>query len=209
MAARTFEPSPKYLIKLRWMMVIIALIVLASGALMAGLMSLDRSIGARGGWITFVIVAGCNAAWWIPAMLLTKPYYESLGYEIHEDEVLVRVGVWTKAVKHVPYRTVTNLTVKRGLMDRWLGLGTLDIQTAGMSGTNTAEQRLVGMENSQEVYEMVAAELRRFRGGMSPTGAEVESEPISSRVGELALAETLDKILNEVRAIRQALEERA
>jgi len=32
--------------------------------------------------------------------------------------------------------TITNLTVKRGLFDRWFGIGTLDIETAGMSGTS-------------------------------------------------------------------------
>jgi hypothetical protein len=99
----------------------------------------------------------------------------------------------------VPYRTVTNLTVKRDILDRWLfGLGTLNIQTAGMSGQTGAEESLVGLPNVQEVYELVVTELRRFRGGMAPTAAEVEGEP--------SVANALNAILAEVRAIRQALE---
>ncbi len=125
----------------------------------------------------------------------------SLSYEIQDDEVVVRVGIITQAVKHVPYRTVTNLTIKRGLLDRWLfDIGTLNIQTAGMSGTTGAEESLVGLPNVQEVYEIVATELRRFRGGMAPTAAEVESEPGTAPTHELGA------ILAEVRAIRQALE---
>ena len=74
-------------------------------------------------------------------VLISGPYYRSLKYEIMDEEVIVRAGIITKSVKHVPYRTVTNLVVKRGILDRLFGLGTLNIQTAGMSGSNnTAEE---------------------------------------------------------------------
>ena len=69
-----------------------------------------------------------------------------------------RGGVLTRTVRHVPYRTVTNITVKRGLVDRWLGMGTLEIQTSETSGTTGVEQVLTGLENDQGVYALVAAE---------------------------------------------------
>ena len=112
----------------------------------------------------------------------------------------MRQGVLTRAVKHVPYRTVTNITAKRGLIERWLGLGTLNIQTAGMSGQKGAEERLVGMTGVQDTYDAVAQELRRFRGGMAPTQADVEDAPLT-RPPDL-----LESILAEVRAIREAVE---
>ena len=103
-------------------------------------------------------------------MILSIPYFRSLRYEILEDEVIVHVGIITHSVKHVPYRTVTNITVKRDILDRWFfNLGSLNIQTAGMSGQSGAEEKLVGMENIQEIYESVVSELRRFRGAMPPT----------------------------------------
>ena len=61
---------------------------------------------------------------------------------------------------------------------------------------------MVGLSNVQEVYESVAEELRRFRGGMAPTQADVEVEPA------VALPDGLGEILAEVRAIRKSLEER-
>jgi uncharacterized membrane protein YdbT with pleckstrin-like domain len=113
--------------------------------------------------------------------------------------VIVRVGIITQSVKHVPYRTVTNITLSRDILDRWFfGLGSLHIQTAGMSGKSGAEEKLVGLPNVQEVYELVVTELRRFRGGMAPTAAEVEP-------GLAASGETLTAILEEVRAIRENL----
>jgi membrane protein YdbS with pleckstrin-like domain len=199
MQTRVLNPSSKYLSKSRLVITIVAALILAGGVLLGWLMSFDRDIGLSGARIVVIVTSIIDAVWWAPAMFLTGPYYRSLSYEIQDDEVIVRAGIWTKSVKHVPYRTVTNLMVKRDILDRWLfGLGTLNIQTAGMSGQTGVEESLVGLSNVQEVYEIVATELRRFRGGMAPTAAEVEGEP--------AAASALSAILAEVRAIRQSLE---
>jgi len=197
MRTQTFKPSSKYLTKFRLTLSIVAGLIFIGSVLLGLLMSFDRDIGFSGGMLAIAIITGLDVIWWVPAMLLTGPYYNSLSYEIQDDEVIMRVGIVTKSVKHVPYRTVTNITIKRGILDRMFGLGTLNIQTAGMSGTTGAEESLEGLENVQEVYDLVAAELRRFRGSMTPTAADVEAGP----------ADTLSAILAELRAIRQALEE--
>ena len=199
---RHFVPSNRYLTKLIWGTTLIALSILAFGALLGWLLSLDRDIGSKGGWITFVVMAIVALLCWTPGMLIAGPYTRSLRYEIREDEVIVHAGVLTRSVKHVPYRTVTNLTVRRGVLDRWLGLGSLDIQTAGISGTSKAEQSLVGLENADEVYALVAAALHRFRGAMAPTAAGEEGETQQAPPAD----ETLTALLSEVRAIRQVLE---
>ena len=200
MQAKTFKPSSQYLTKLRVAITIVALLILAGGILLGWLMSFDKDIGASGARIVFIVTAIADAVWWVPAMFLTGPYYRSLSYEIQEDEVIMHVGMWTKSVKHVPYRRVTNLNVMGGILDRLFGLGTLKIQTAGMSGTTGAEENLEGLDNVQEVYDMVVTELRRFRGSMAPTAAEEEIEPAA------ASTDALSAILTEVRAIRHALE---
>ncbi len=200
MQARSFKPSPQYLTKLRLVITFVALLILAGGLLLGWLISTDREKGADGGRVFVTVVAIVDAVWYLPALMLAGPYYRSLAYEVQDDEVIVRAGIWTKSVKHVPYRTVTNLTVKRDILDRWLGIGTLNIQTAGMSGTTGAEESLVGLTDVQEVYEIVVTELRRFRGSMAPTAAEVEGAPA------VVSTAALSAILTEVRAIRQALE---
>jgi membrane protein YdbS with pleckstrin-like domain len=181
----------------------VALLILAGGVLLGWLISRDAKMDASDAMLIYIIVVVADLLWYVPALILSGPYYRSLSYEIQEDEVIVRVGIWTRSVKHVPYRTVTNLTVKRDILDRWFfGLGTLNIQTAGMSGSTGAEESLVGLPNVHEVYEIVVTELRRFRGGMAPTAADVEDAPT------VASSDALSAILAEVRAIRQTLEPR-
>ena len=77
-----------------------------------------------------------------------------------------------------------------------LGAGSLEIQTAGVSGSSTPEHRVAGLGDAHAVYETVAAQLRRFRGGLSSTAVGKGEE------------DTMRQILTELRAIRQAVEKR-
>ncbi len=199
---KQFTPNPRYLSKLRLGINLLALTILLSGLLIGGLVSLDPETDSNVVWLITLIVAASDVAWWLPALFLIGAYYRSLSYEVHDDEVIVHVGIWTKSVKHVPYRTVTNIQINRDIFDRWFfNIGSLNIQTAGMSGATGAEENLVGLPNVQEVYDLVAHELRRFRGAMAPTAAEVEAGQGVSADG------VLGALLTEVRAIRQALEQ--
>ena len=200
MKAQSVAPDRKYLFRMRLIATVVALAILAGGILLGLILTLTGEMGLGGAIALFVVTVLLNGSWWLIAMILSGPYYRSLRYEIQDDEVVVYAGIWTKSVKHVPYRTVTNLQVKRDIVDRWLGLGTLNIQTAGMSGQTGVEERLVGLSGVQEVYEAVAEELRRFRGGMAPTQADVDAEP------EVVPQGSLGEILAEVRAIRKSLE---
>lgn len=193
MSAREFLPNSKYQFKMMLTITLIGFLILVGAGIVGGLISLDDP-GA--GLVVLGIAIVGVAIYWVVAMLLSVPYFRSLRYEILEDEVIVHVGIVTHSVKHVPYRTVTNITVKRDIFDRWFfNLGTLTIQTAGMSGQTGAEESLLGLENVQEVYELVVTELRRFRGAMSPTTGQEELPGDGSGA-----------LLNEIQAIRKLLE---
>ena len=194
---KVFEPSSGYLAKIRLQTTIILLIIYLACAPLAFV------FGGDGGLWYLAISGAITLFFWLIGMVLSGPYYRSLRYEVLADEVIVRAGIITKSVKHVPYRTVTNITIQRGPLDRWLfGLGTLNIQTAGMSGTSGAEESLVGLPDVQAVYDIVVTELRRFRGSQAPTAADDDvSAPVLKANGELR------QLLVEVQAIRHALEQ--
>jgi uncharacterized membrane protein YdbT with pleckstrin-like domain len=196
MKTQEIYPDRKYLKKLRLSVNVLIVIFTLFMLIFVWPIAVDGAI--KGAIIYGSIWGGLGLMGVVLTMLLSGPYYRSLKYEILDDEVIVRAGSITKSVKHVPYRTVTNLVVKRGILDRLFGLGTLNIQTAGMSGsTNAAEESLVGLANIQEVYETVAAKMRRYRGGLAPTQTENE---MATPDGDFSA------ILLEIRAIRKLLE---
>lgn len=197
MSPIVFQPDVKYRHKLFIAVGLSGALALAASIAMGVGIGASEG-GAAGAMIGLIVAVLINLVWIVPVLLIVPAYYRSLRYEIQDDEVIVRAGIITRSVKHVPYRTVTNLKVKQDPFDRLFGIGTLNIQTAGMSGQTGAEESLVGLPNFQEVYEQVARTLRRFRGGMAPTQAEMEPAPAE---------DLLAAILDELRAIREALEQ--
>jgi len=197
MATTVFRPDVRFRHKLFLITAVIGVLMLA-GSVALGIGVGADAEGSTGALVGAIVALVVNLLWLVPTLLIIPPYYRSLLYEIHDDEVIVRAGVITKSVKHVPFRTVTNLKVVQGPFDRLLGIGNLNIQTAGMSGQSGVEEKMAGLPNFQEVYEQVATALRRFRGAMAPTQAGEEPLP-----GD---GQTLTAMLEELRAIRRAVE---
>jgi membrane protein YdbS with pleckstrin-like domain len=162
-----------------WKMILEGFLLMAviagSTALLGYFIGIDEG-GVRGAMVGALVPLGVGALLFLIALPLFFFYYGSLHYVIHPDEVVVEAGILTKSVKHVPYRTVTNLKVARGPFDRVFGIGTLAIQTAGMSGQTGAEESLVGLPDVSSVYEQVAASLRKFRGA-----ARCRPQPAATR----------------------------
>ncbi len=204
MKSKIFKPSPSFLTKIRVVVSLIIIVIYLGIALIAWPIGSDKGTGAA--MIYLMVISIISGLALVIGLLLTGPYYRSLSYEIQDDEVIMRVGIVTKSVKHVPYRTVTNITVKRGILDRWFfGLGTLNIQTAGMSGTTGAEESLEGLPNVDEVYDLVVTELRRFRSGMAPTAADSDVELSSQKENAFTQTDIFKSILTELQAIREVL----
>jgi uncharacterized membrane protein YdbT with pleckstrin-like domain len=182
-------PSPKYLNKLYINVLLVFLIFVFPWILMGLIPEL--------GWPYVVVFLVANALWIIPTFLLLPAYCRSIRYEIGDNELVVYKGILTKSVKTIPYRTITDLVIKRDILDRWLfGLGSLDVQTAGKSGQTGAEASLVGLANWDELHNDVLQRLRVYRisGG---TGAEIE--PTTTHGAD---TELLQQILIEIRGLR-------
>lgn len=158
-------------------------------------------LGERPGVIFFSILGMSSAVIWVLLAALIPPYFRSISYELTDKEIVVRKGILTKVVKTIPYRTITNIVEARGLIDRyWVDLGSVRIQTAGMSGQAGFEANLGGLDDWSSVNREIQDRLRAFRGAMTPTAAEVESTAEASSV--------LAQMLGELKAIRSAIEKK-
>lgn len=199
MTPAMFRPDKNYLTKILLEASLIGFFVIAALGWLGYLIGrniADSSMGSTG----LIIGLLTNLFWIIPSILVLNRYYHSLHYEIHEDEVIMHVGVITKTVKHVPFRTVTNLKIKRGPFDRIFGLGTIDVQTAGRSGESGAEESLVGLSDVREVYNQIVSQLRRL-----PSGQSVSS---GHEVREFSGRTTVEDMIEELQRIRKLIKEK-
>ena len=184
-----FRPAKRYLIKLYLKSLFSGAFTLGIAAFVFSNMGFDTTPFM----VIGVIVLSIQLFTWVIATI----YYYTIVYEIHSDEVIVRSGILTRTVKHVPFRTITNITTTRDIFDQLTGIGSLSIQTAG-SGSVLAEEKLAGIRDLNDLYEFVARELRQFRNAISPTQGG-EQPPVADE------QRILIAILQELRAIRVEL----
>ena len=94
--------------------------------------------------------------------------YLTLRYRLDAEGVSAQWGVLFRREVHLTYRRIQDIHVKRNVFERWLGIGTVDLQTA--SGSSTAELAL-------EVCEVDAEEARvvtqRLVGGCDRATEEI------------------------------------
>ena len=129
----------------------------------------------------------------------TGMYYASMWYELREDEMSWKRGVWFRRTGIVPYNRITNLDLVQGPVMRALGISTLSIQTAGYSGKAVPEIRIEAIEHAEELRELVRTMVRGHSGG-DGTGS---GAPAST--GRLLTTEM--QILDELKKIRALLEQ--
>ncbi len=54
-----------------------------------------------------------------------------LAYQLREHDVSLRSGVIRHRVETIPFSRIQHVSVGRGLVERWLGLATLEVSSAG------------------------------------------------------------------------------
>ena len=120
-----------------------------------------------------------TAIWLIPALIIVPIYLRSIEYSVITEEgttaseIFVKKGIINITRKHVPFRTITNISSRAGLFDRLFGIGAIEIETAGYSGTTqSAEEKLEGITFYEELRDFILRELRKFKDPYV-TGTEV------------------------------------
>ncbi|UCG02798.1 MAG: PH domain-containing protein [Candidatus Heimdallarchaeota archaeon] len=137
------------------------------------------------------------------AAILVIFYVRNIEYIIEETEVIVRKGIINKTIKHVPFRTITNVSSRYGIYDRIFGIGTCEIETAGKSGQQTGpEEKIEGIRNFREVRDVVLSELRKFRGQYATTTEVEQPTHYEEAIGDIVLQK---EVLDELRKIKEIL----
>jgi membrane protein YdbS with pleckstrin-like domain len=148
-----------------------------------------------------------NLLWFIPAEILTPIYINSIEYSVISEsgesmpEIYVKKSIHTITRKHVPFRTITNISSNVGVFDRVFGLGSVSIETAGYSGSSQTgpEEKLEGIRFYEELRDFILNELRKFRTPNVTTTELDKEDPVLRGPG------LDDKILITLRVIRELL----
>lgn len=128
--------------------------------------------------------------------------YETLRYTFDDEGISASWGFLFKREIFLTYRRIQDIHVSRNLIERWLGIGKVEIQTA--AGSSSAELALEGMEHWDAVRDYL---YRRMRGTGSSSGADESPAEQAAPTGKTDEAVAmLRAIAEDVDAVRRAVE---
>lgn len=188
----TIVPDRRWLTKQYLVLATITFVL----ALAAGIVNLTVALAAddvdRGllAGIVWGVAGGLAILMWVVAVPGVILWFRNLGYTIESDKVVIRKGILTKIQQNIPISMVTDFRLQRTLYDRFLRIGSIQIQTAGQSVTGTGyEGKLAGLEEWESLHE----DLRRRIRPREPVEEKLETNEPGA-------------ILEELRRIRALLE---
>jgi membrane protein YdbS with pleckstrin-like domain len=158
------------------------------------------ALGEMPVYFSFVIL-GFIAVIYIILWIWVGMYYDSMSYELREDEINWKRGVWFQTTGIVPYNRIVNLDLRQGPLMRFLGISTLAIQTAGYSGQAVPEIKIEGIEHAEELRELIRSHVR---GSLSHDDGTGSAKPLSSPSG----VSVHQQMLAELQQIRSLLEQK-
>jgi uncharacterized protein len=141
------------------------------------------------------------------------PYYflyRTLRFRFDDDGVSVSHGLLWRRETYLTYARIQDIHVTRNIFERWLGIGTVKIQTA--SGSSAATESIPGLKAYQDVRNYLYARMRGHRSATQPVGA-ISGEPqlrgMIPAGGDVLAIDALAGIRDELRAVRLLLEAQA
>ncbi len=105
--------------------------------------------------------------------------YATFRYELADDRLIVRAGLFVKQVRQIPYARIQNLDTTEGLLHRALGVVVVRVQTAGGKEPE-AEFRVI----SRARFEELRSALFEARAPSAPDARAWSSDAVSAPVAE-------------------------
>jgi uncharacterized membrane protein YdbT with pleckstrin-like domain len=143
-----------------------------------------------------------------PVLLLPRIFkYRSLRYRFDDGGVAAEWGVLFRHEVSLSYSRIQDLHLASNLLERWLGLARIQVQTA--SGSSTAEMTIEGLPDYAEVRDWLYS---RMRGATRRAAVPADAAVATTADGTLApdaAVEALHQATAELRRVRELLERSA
>lgn len=119
--------------------------------------------------------------------------YHTLRYRFDDEGLHASWGILFRREVSLTYARIQDIHLRRGIVERWLGLGSVQIQTA--SGSGAAELVVEGITEFVEVRDFLYAKMR---------GAH-QRPAANARVVDDQAVQLLREIRDELRAVKQRI----
>jgi membrane protein YdbS with pleckstrin-like domain len=173
-------------------------------------------------WTYYIIRAVLTG----PGLVGALPYlyfrYHTLRYRFDEEGIHMKVGILFRRETNLTYARIQDIHLRSGLLQRWLGLANVQIQTA--SGSAGPELVIEGFKEYEAIRDFLYTRMRGYRArptsprpafSQALTGVDVEAgrpgavPPATATPGaDAEMVTLLLGIRDELRRTRELLEAR-
>ena len=124
--------------------------------------------------------------------------YSTLRYTFTDEGISMRWGRLFRREIILNYARIQDIHLRSNLVERWLGLSRILVQTA--SGSSGAEMTIEGLKEYDAVRDFLYSKMRGVSDSVAPPQATT-----AARAGEAELAETLREVARELQLTREAV----
>ncbi len=143
-----------------------------------------------------------------PLIIIAGPYlyfrYHTMRYKFTDDGISMSWGILFRREIIVNYARIQDIHLKSNVVERWLGLARILVQTA--SGSGSAEMTIEGLKEFEQLRDFLYSRMRGVKDHHVP--APAASAVPTAATGSDELAAALRETATELRAVREALAKR-
>ena len=147
----------------------------------------------------YVIISLLSTVGFVFMMPLLFFRYHTLHFKFDDDGISLSWGILFRREIQLTYRRIQDIHVTRNILQRWMGLANVAIQTA--SGSAGAEMIIEGVLEADALRDFLYKKMRGARGDDEQTG-DVPSDAVGAPDDEALVL--LRQIRDEIRALGSA-----
>jgi putative membrane protein len=153
-----------------------------------------------------------------PGVIAALPYlffrYHTLRYRFDDEGIHMKVGILFRREINLTYARIQDIHLRSGIIQRWLGLANVQIQTA--SGSSGPELVIEGFKEFEAIRDFLYTRMRGYQthsasmqsGGPSQVPGAPASAAISKPSADAEVISLLNGIRDELRQTRELIEAR-
>lgn len=144
----------------------------------------------------------------LPILILPAWFrYHTMRYKFTDEGISMRWGILFRREVIVNYARIQDIHLRSNVVERWLGLARVLVQTA--SGSSGAELTLEGLKEFEAVRDFLYARMRGVKEPVRAPGATAAaSGPAAATGADADLAAVLRDVAHELRELRLAVRDR-
>ena len=158
-------------------------------------------------WIYYVLSSFLGGPFFFVLLVPLYFRYHTLHYRFDQEGISMGWGILFRREINLTYSRIQDIHLVSNIVERWLGLARIQIQTA--SGSAKAEMTLSGLLQFERVRDFLYSRMRGARDAgptSAPATATGAATALASLEGAQDLAAVLTEVAAELRGVRLALE---